>query len=55
MADRWGTSSVFLGLAAFSLLTAALAAALWRLSTRGALPRAVPEVETVAPLAPDDA
>jgi len=55
MADRWGTSSVFLGLAAFSLLTAALAAALWRLSTRGALPRAVPEVEAVAPLAADDA
>jgi MFS family permease len=55
MADRWGTSSVFLGLAAFSLLTAALAAALWRLSTGGALPRAVPEVEAVAPLTPDDA
>jgi predicted MFS family arabinose efflux permease len=52
LADRWGTSSVFLGLAAFSLLTAALATALWRLSTRGALPRAVPE--TIAPLIADE-
>ena len=52
MADRWGTSSVFLGLAAFSVLTAALAAALWRLSTRGALPRRVPEA--ITPLAADD-
>jgi MFS family permease len=52
MADRWGTSSVFLGLAAFSLLTAALAAALWRLSTRGALPRRVPEA--ITPLTADD-
>jgi len=54
LADRWGTSSVFLGLAAFSLVTVALATALWRLSTRGGLPRGVPAGEAIAPLAPDD-
>ena len=52
MADRWGTSSVFIGLGLFSLLTAALAAALWRLSTRGTLPRAI--AEAVTPLGADD-
>ena len=52
LADRWGTSSVFLGLAAFSLLTVAFVAMLWRLSTRGALPR--PVREAVSPLAADD-
>jgi len=53
LADRWGTSSVFLGLAVFSLLTVACVATLWRLSMRGALPR--PLREPIAPLAADDA
>lgn len=49
MADRWGTSSVFLGLAAFSLLTAALAGLLWRLSAGGGVARPIPHPVSTLP------
>jgi MFS family permease len=38
LADRWGTSSVFLALAGFAVVTLALATTLWRLSLRSPLP-----------------
>ncbi len=38
LADRWGTSSVFLALAGFAVVTLILATTLWRLSLRPPLP-----------------
>lgn len=47
LADRWGTESVFLALAAFACLTLGLAITIWRLSLR---PRATEaEAGEVAP------
>ena len=46
LADRWGTSSVFLALAAFAAVVLALAVALWRLSLRPPL-RGKPAADTM--------
>ena len=46
LADRWGTSSVFLALAAFGAAVLALAVALWRLSLRRPL-RGEPAGDTI--------
>jgi MFS family permease len=46
LADRWGTSSVFLALAAFAAAVLALAVALWRLSLRRPL-RGEPAGDTI--------
>jgi MFS family permease len=46
LADRWGTSSVFLALAAFAAVVLALAVALWRLSLRRPL-RGKPAADTM--------